>query len=331
MNKISNWDTDPVRVSIPSGTKHKQHCIQTLLLMSQIKPKIISIVGPTASGKSDLAVILAKELGGEIISTDSRQVYKGLDIGSGKITKKEMMGVPHHLLDVCNPKKTFTVTEFKKLAEERILDILKRGKVPILCGGTGFYIDAVVKNLVFPEVPPDAEFRIKAQKSKIETLQKQLLKLDPIRYETIDLKNKVRLIRAIEIAKAIGKVPQIKTNPNFDTLTIGTLLVPEVIKERIENRLTKRMKQGMVKEVKDLHNKNKVSWKRLESLGLEYRYVAMFLQDKITKTEMLELIKNESWHYAKRQMTWFQRDKSIKWIEPNKVKEIEKVVRGFLG
>jgi tRNA dimethylallyltransferase len=299
--------------------------------MSQIKPKIISIVGPTASGKSDLAVILAKELGGEIISTDSRQVYKGLDIGSGKITKKEMMGVPHHLLDVCNPKKIFTVTDFKKLAEVKISDILKRGKVPILCGGTGFYIDAVVKNLVFPEVPPDAEFRIKAQKSKIETLQKQLLKLDPIRYETIDLKNKVRLIRAIEIAKAIGKVPQIKTNPNFDTLTIGTLLVPEVIKERIENRLTKRMKQGMVKEVKDLHNKNKVSWKRLESLGLEYRYVAMFLQDKITKTEMLELIKNESWHYAKRQMTWFQRDKSIKWIEPNKVKEIEKVVRGFLG
>lgn len=299
--------------------------------MSQVKPKIISIVGPTASGKSDLAVILAKKINGEIISTDSRQVYKGLDIGSGKITKKEMMGVPHHLLDVCNPKKTFTVTEFKKLAEEKISDILKRGKVPILCGGTGFYIDAVVKNLIFPEVPPNAEFRIKAQKSKIETLQKQLLKLDPKRYKTIDLKNKVRLIRAIEIAKAIGKVPQIKAKPNFDALTIGTLLVPEVIKERIENRLTKRMKQGMVKEVRDLHTKNKISWKRLESLGLEYRYVAMFLQDKITKTEMLELIKNESWHYAKRQMTWFQRDKDIKWIEPNKVKEIEKVVRGFLG
>jgi tRNA dimethylallyltransferase len=299
--------------------------------MTKGKPKIIAIVGPTASGKSDLAVILAKELGGEVVSADSRQVYTGLDIGSGKITKKEMMGIPHHLLDVCNPKKTFAVTDFKELAEKKISEIIKRGKLPILCGGTGFYVDAVVKNLVFPDVPPDAEFRIKAQKSKIETLQKQLLKLDPKRYKTIDLKNKVRLIRAVEIAKAIGKVPKLKAKANFDTLTIGTLLVPEVIKERIENRLTKRMKQGMVKEVRDLHTKNKISWKRLESLGLEYRYIAMFLQDKITKTEMLELIKNESWHYAKRQMTWFQRDKSIKWIEPNNIKKVIGEVKGFLG
>lgn len=291
--------------------------------------KIISIVGPTASGKSDLAVIIAKKFNGEIISTDSRQVYKGLNIGTGKITAKEMMGIPHHLLDVCNPNKVFTVADFKKLADKAICNILSRGKLPILCGGTGFYIDAVVNNITLPDVPPDKKFRIRAQKLKVETLQKQLLKLDPERYKSIDIQNKVRLIRAIEIAKSIGKVPKIKFEPQYTTLTIGTLLEPEEIKKRIKLRLLKRIKQGMIREVKNLHLKG-VSWKRLESLGLEYRYVSLYLQNKISKAEMVERLNSEIWHYAKRQMTWFQKNKDVVWMNPKKTNLIKNKIKKFL-
>lgn len=297
--------------------------------MSKEKPKIISIVGPTASGKSDLAVILAKQFKGQVISTDSRQVYTGLNIGSGKISKKEMMGVPHHLLDVVSPKKVFTVADFKREADQKISEIIARGHTPILCGGTGFYIDAVTKNIILPDVPPDNKFRIKAHKSKIETLQKTLFKLDPKRYKTIDIQNKVRLIRAIEISKALGSVPKVKSKPLYDVLTIGILWDPEILKKRISLRLHKRLKAGMINEVKKLHAGG-VSWKRLESLGLEYRFVAQFLQKKITKTEMIERLQFEIWHYAKRQMTWFQKDKSIVWVGVREIKKIKEKVKGFL-
>jgi tRNA dimethylallyltransferase len=293
------------------------------------KTKIISIVGPTASGKSDLAVKLAKQFKGEIISADSRQVYKGLNIGSGKITKKEMVGIPHHLLDICDPKKVFTVSDFKKLADKKINEIISRGKTPILCGGTGFYIDAVAKNIILPEVSPNPKLREKLNKLKLEDLQKMLLELDFKRFKNIDLNNKVRLIRAIEIAKAIGKVPKIKSKPLYNILTIGTLWDPEILRKRINIRLKERIKKGMINEVQKLH-KNGLSWKRMESLGLEYRYVSLFLQNKITKSEMLEKLQNEIWHYAKRQMTWFQRDKDIFWVEPNKIKAIKEKVKKFL-
>jgi len=297
--------------------------------MSKAKPKIISIVGPTASGKSDLAVRLAAEFKGEVISADSRQVYKGLDIGSGKITAKEMMGISHHLLSVIHPKKVFTVADFKKLSDEKILDIIDRAKVPILCGGTGFYIDAVTKNTILPAVPPNPELRKKLQNFTLEKLKKELLKLDPNRYKAIDLNNKVRIIRSIEIAKELGEVPKIKTKPLYDVLTIGILWDPENLKERIALRLQKRLKAGMVNEVKKLHS-NGISWKRLESLGLEYRYVALFLQNKITKAEMIEKLQFEIWHYAKRQMTWFQKDKNIVWVGVKEIKKIKEKVKGFL-
>ncbi len=298
--------------------------------MPKDKTKIISIVGPTASGKSDLAVKLAKSFKGEIISADSRQVYKGLNIGSGKITKKEMMGVPHHLLDISEPKKVFTVSDFKKLANEKINEIIFRNRLPILCGGTGFYIDTVTKNIILPEVPPNKKLRLKLNKLKLEELQKMLLELDFKRFKTIDLNNKVRLIRAIEIAKEIGSVPKIKSKPIYDVLTIGILWDPEILRKRINLRLKDRIKKGMINEVKKLH-KNGLSWKRMESLGLEYRYVSLYLQEKISKEEMLEKLQNEIWHYAKRQMTWFQRDKDIFWIEPNKIKEIKARVKKFLN
>src|SRR3989344_7957528 len=168
------------------------------------RPKVVVILGQTATGKSNLAVKVAKKFNGEVISADSRQVYKGLDIGTGKISRQEMKDIPHHLLDVANPKKQFTVAEYQKKAMVAMADIVKRGKVPIICGGTGFYIDAVTKGLVLPEVPPNYVLRKNLALVSERVLMLKLKKLDPVRAQNIDPKNKVRLIRAIEIAKALG-------------------------------------------------------------------------------------------------------------------------------
>ncbi len=298
--------------------------------MSKEKAKIISIVGPTASGKSDFAVWLAKKVHGEIISTDSRQVYRGLDIGTGKITQKEMRGVPHHLLDICNPKKIFTVDDFKTEALKKITDIHSRNKTPILCGGTGFYNDVVIYNTSLPYIPPNPKLRRKLETYSLAQLQKTLLALDKNRYREIDIKNKVRLIRAIEIAKSLGKVPALTSNPLYDTLVIGVMRDPLILKKRIEKRLITRLQMGMIDEVKNLHNKG-LSWKRMEMLGLEYRYIARFLQKKISKEQMIDNLKKEIWHYAKRQMTWFKKNKQIIWVEPKDIKTITLIISTFLS
>ena len=269
-------------------------------------PKVIVICGPTATGKSDFAVELAKRVNGEIISADSRQVYRGLDIGSGKITKREMKGVPHHLLDVANPKRVFSVAQYAKLADKAIKAILKKGKVPIICGGTGFYIDAVVYEQSLPEVRPNAALRKQLEKLSIDELAQKLETLDPERFQSIDTQNRVRLIRAIEIATTLGSVPKTTRIPKYDVEWHYLDFPDDILKERIHTRLLKRMKQGMVAEVRRLHEEG-VSWKRLESLGLEYRYLALFLQKKISKQEMLDSIDQESFRYAKRQRTWFKK------------------------
>ena len=277
---------------------------------------LIVILGPTATGKSDFAVRLAKKIKhAEIVSADSRQVYKGLDIGSGKITKKEMRGIPHHLLDVADPKKVFAVSEYQKLANKAIADIIARGNTPILVGGTGLYIDAVVYGTVFPEVPPNKPLRKKLETKKTPTLFKMLQKLDSARAKTIDAHNPVRLIRAIEIAKALGKVPTFKQKEQYDTELIGLTLPDDVLKKKIHNRLLARMKIGMVREVTNLHKKG-LSWKRLESFGLEYRSIALYLQKKVSKKEMLAELEKAIWQYTKRQMTWFKRNKKIIWRQP---------------
>ncbi len=281
------------------------------------KPKIIVILGQTATGKSDFAVQIAKKIDGEIISADSRQVYKGMDLGTGKITKKEMRGVPHYLLDVTSPKKVFSVSDFKKLADKKIEDILARGKTPIICGGTGFYIDAVVDGVILPEVEPNEKLRSTLSKKSVEKLFEMLKKLDKSRAKSIDKNNKVRLIRAIEIAKALGKVPKVKSQSKYKVTKIGLTLPDEILKEKIKARLLARIKRGMLREIKKLHDSG-VSWKRMEMLGLEYRYGAVYLQGKITKQEMIEKLNTEIWHYAKRQKTWFKRDKNITWLDPRK-------------
>jgi len=296
--------------------------------MKKTRPKLIVILGPTASGKSNIAVKLAKRFNGEIVSADSRQVYRGMDIGTGKITKKEMRGIPHYLLDVASPKRTFSVAQYKKLAEKAIKKILRKKKIPILCGGTGFYIQAVVDDISFPPVKPDWQLRKKLEKKSTKELFEILKKLDPNRAKKIDKNNPRRLIRAIEIVKKTKKpVPEIKKNPKYDILMIGIKKEKEELKKLIGKRLKKRLKQGMIKEVENL-KKSGISWKKLESFGLEYKWIAKYLQKQISKSEMIEKLKKYIEDYARRQMVWFKKDKRIVWVK--NYKEAEKLVKNFL-
>lgn len=289
--------------------------------------KLIVILGPTASGKTDLSIKLAKRFNGEIISADSRQVYKGLNIGSGKITKSQMQGIGHHLLDVANPKIKFTVAQFQKLALKKIKNIQKRGKLPFLVGGTGFYIQSVVDGIVIPGVKPNWQLRKKLAKKSVAELYQMLKKLDRSRARNIDSKNPHRLIRAIEIVTKTKKpIEKLKVKNKFEVLQIGIKKFPEELKKAIHKRLLKKAK-GIIAEVKTLHQ-NGLSWHRLEELGLEYRFVAQYVQSKISHQEMIDKIQIESEHFAKRQMTWFKRDKRIYWIKnPN---EAESLIKNFL-
>ncbi|MEI6400209.1 MAG: tRNA (adenosine(37)-N6)-dimethylallyltransferase MiaA [bacterium] len=300
------------------------------------KPKLIIITGPTATGKSDFAVRVALQLrsgqaqiNAEIISADSRQVYKGLDIGSGKITETEMQGVPHHLLDITGPQNVVSVDQYKRLTHKKIKEITERGNVPIICGGTGFYIDAVTKGMSFPEVPPNEELRTELEQKTTEELFAQVASLDSARTKTIDAKNRVRLIRAIEIATALGHVPEIKSAHPYDTLFIGLDLPDEVLKEKISIRLFARI-SPMLEEIKNL-NENGLSWKRMIALGLEYRYGAMCVKEKISQEEMISKLQTEIWKYAKRQRTWFKRNKKIVWIDPRETNtEVIEKIKSFL-
>lgn len=278
------------------------------------KPKIVVVVGPTASGKSALAIKIAKNFGGEIISADSRQIYRGMDIGAGKVTKAEQKQAKHWLIDIISPKTNFSAAKFKKMADKKIREALKRGKLPIIVGGTGFWIKAIVDNVKFPEVDPDWKLRKKLSEKSTDMIFKMLQNLDPDRAAKIDPYNKVRLIRAIEIAKALGKVPRLKSAPKYNTIQIGVSWPKEALSQRIKIRLDKRFKQGMTKEVEKLH-KQSVSWKRLENFGLEYRWIAKYLQGKMILEEMKKKLFVEIKNYAKRQMTWFRKDKRIHWIK----------------
>jgi len=292
--------------------------------------KLVVVVGPNASGKSNLAVKLAKKFNGEVVSADSRQVYKEMDIGTGKITKKEMQGIPHHLLDVASPKRRFTVAQYQKKAEQAIKKIQKKGKLPILCGGTGFYIQAVVDGLAIPPIKPDWKFRKLLEKKSAEQLFHMLQSLDSKRAANIDRHNKRRLIRAIEIVTKTKKpVPFLTTKQKYDVLTLGIKKSKTELTERIRIRLLKRLEQGMIEEVKKLR-KSGLSWKRLESFGLEYKFIAYYLQKKMDYGEMVDGLQKAIENYAKRQMTWFKRDKKIHWIRNKQEQEAERLIRKFL-
>jgi len=276
---------------------------------------IIAIVGPTASGKSDYAITIAKQVNGEVISADSRQVYRGMDIGTGKITKTEMRGIPHHLLDVASPKRQFTVVQYQKLANKSIKDIFRRRKTPILCGGTGLYIDAVLGGWKFPKAPVDKTLRKELEEASIEELFLRLKKTDPAFAKKIDRHNKRRLVRALEIILSTKEpIKPLEKHPLHYPITyIGIFPGWEILRGKIRKRLESRLNEGMVQEIELLHTKNKLSWKRLESFGLEYKFIALYLQNKISYEEMKTTLERAIFHYAKRQMTWFKRNKEIIW------------------
>jgi len=293
-----------------------------------MRKKLIVILGPTASGKTELAIKLAKKFNGEIVSADSRQVYKGMDIGTAKPTKKEMKGIPHHLLNVASPKRKFTVAQYRKLALKAIEKIQKKGKIPFLVGGTWFYIRAIVDGLVIPEVPPDWKLRRKLEKKSPKELYKILKKLDPKRAKTIEKENPRRLIRAIEICKKIGKVPPLKFNPlPYPVLMIGIKRKKKELKERIKKRFFEWLKKGLILEVIRLR-KMGVSFKRIEEFGMHYREIAKYLKGEISEKEMIENSIREIQNYAKKQLNWFKKDKRVKWVKD--LREAEKLVKKYL-
>jgi tRNA dimethylallyltransferase len=301
--------------------------------------KIIVIVGPTASGKSDFGIKLSKKLNGEIISADSRQVYRGMDIGTGKVTKKEQKMAKHHLLDMANPKKQFTADDFKRLGEKAIKEIRAKGKIPIIVGGTGFYIDILLGRMATAQVPVNKKLRAKLEKQSAEQLFKRLLRLDLERAKTIDRHNRRRLIRALEIVITTGRpVPKAVSSIKYPVLWLG--LRPEGLEKRIRKRLDARLKEEMIKEVARLHEEG-LSWKRLDDFGLEYRWTSRWLKksspkagksniphSKFSSSDEYQNLLRDIIKYSKRQMTWFKRNKEIRWLDNNKT--AERLARQFL-
>lgn len=298
-------------------------------------PKILVIIGPNASGKSDLAVKIASKIGGEIISADSRQVYRGLDIGSGKITQNEMRGIPHHLLDVASPNADFNVAHFQKIAAKKIAEIVGRDKVPIIVGGTGFWIDSFLYGWHLPNVKPNLKLRARLERQSAGRLFARLNKLDPVRANSIDRYNKRRLVRALEIMLLTGEpVPAWSVSEQYAKMSkrtniggadyqvhiLGIKWPKQELQRRIHSRLVKRLKAGMIKEIKKLHESG-VSWKRLDGFGLEYRYVSRYVRSLISYDEMLGQLFGVIKKYARRQMRWFKRNKQIRWASINEFKK----------
>ncbi len=283
--------------------------------------KLIIVVGPTASGKSELAVKIAKKVGGEIISADSRQIYRGMDIGTGKVEGKwqrgifEYKSVPHYLIDEASPRAQYSVARFQKQADKIILDILKRGKVPIICGGTAQWIDAVIYGQTLPNVKPNAKLRAELSALTVEQMLAWLKQMDPQRASEIDSRNPRRLMRALEIILTTGRpIPKQTSIAKYDTLWLGINPGQEVLHKKIERRLKQRLKQGMMQEIKNLRQAG-LSWKKLESFGLEYKFGALYLQEKISETEMKQQLLTAIKQYAKRQMTWWKRSDKIHWSD----------------
>jgi tRNA dimethylallyltransferase len=285
--------------------------------------KLIIIAGPTASGKSDLAIELALRLGGEIISADSRQVYRGMDIGSGKVPRDQVTqaassdegayisgGIRHHLISVTSPQEEYNISHFLRDARLLIADIHARGKQPLICGGTHFWIQALLEESVLPAVAPNPTLRAELSRHTPAELFALLQKQDPKRAQSIDPQNPLRLIRALEIISVLGRVPALeeKLKPSqHEPATILVLNPPkEILRERIRTRLTSRLEAGMLEEVTTLHAAG-VSWERLESFGLEYRFMAQLLQGKRDEKTLPIELEHAIWHYARRQLSFLRR------------------------
>jgi len=286
--------------------------------------KIIIILGPTASGKTKLAVSLAREFDGEIISADSRQVYEEMNIGTGK-DLAEYQNVPYHLINIKKPNEEFNVAEFKGLAVGVARNILSRGKLPIICGGTGLYLSAIIDNYDFSTDESNTEIRRRVEGMSSEEKIKTLEEIDPESIEMIDIKNPRRLNRAVEVVLAGQKFSdkQTKSSPLFDTLQIGIDAERDKLKEKINKRVDEMFKNGLVEETQGIIKKYGKECAVLETIG--YSEVMDYLDGKVKIEETKELIKTHTHQFAKRQMTWFKRDKRIRWIsDKDEAKELVK-------
>lgn len=284
------------------------------------KQKIIVVCGPTSSGKSALALNLAQTFDGEIIGADSRQVYQQLDIGTSKPTAEELALVPHHLIDVCPPEHEFSVGEYQKLAKEAIAAIHHRKHLPFLVGGTGLYIDSVAGELVIPGISTDTKLRDKLQTESFADLFTRLKKLDPSLAKTIDRHNKRRLVRAVEVCLTTGKpfsALRKKRASEYDSLWLAIEWPRTELYQRIDRTIDRMIDQGLKLEVARLITSG-VSSSRLYELGLEYRYLSEIIARRLSETDGIQKLKFASHQYAKRQLTWFKRNKKIHWLEPNR-------------
>ena len=301
--------------------------------MSNPFPKLVVVLGPTASGKSGLGIALAQRFHGEIVSADSRQVYRGLDIGTAKVTPEERALVPHHLVDVANPCDIYTVAQFQRDAFGAINNILARGHQPFLVGGSPHYIQAVVDNLEIPHIEPQPELRAQLEARTLAELRAQLEELDPQSAATIDRNNPRRVIRALEVCLVSGKPfsqQRRVAEPLYRSLLLGIEWPREVLYQRIDVRVDERMQQGMVQEVQRLLDEG-VSHERLEALGLEYRSISRWLRGEFnSEAKMVERLKYAIHDFTRRQLTWFRKDKRIVWVSGGDWQGAEEVVRDFL-
>ena len=298
--------------------------------MSEQKPRVISVVGPTASGKTSLSIEIAKQFNGEVISADSRQVYKGLDIGTGKVTSEEMSGVPHHLLDIVEPDEIYTANTFVRDAKSAIDSIAGKNHVPIIAGGTFFYVDILRGKMQSAPVEPNQTFRDSLEHYSNEELLELLRSKDSRRAEDVDPDNRRRLVRALEIIESLGSVPETEeVESDYEWLMIGIDIEKEELREKFAKRLTSWLERGLLEEVHEA--RDTLSHERFLELGFEYTLAAEFLDEQISKEEFFEKFVQKNWQYAKRQMTWLKRDNEIEWFKAKNHEVIFRRVEEFLN
>ncbi len=289
------------------------------------KPKVIVICGPTASGKTSLSIELAKQINGEVISADSMQIYKDMDIGTAKVTKEEMQGIKHYMIDIVSPEQRYSVASFKQGAEQSIEEILKKGKIPIIAGGTGLYVNSLIYNIKYIDIKIDEKYRnILEQRVKeegLEKLYKEACKIDKKAMETISINDKKRILRVLEIYNQTGKnKTQLEKEsrldkPKYEYKIFGINWERQELYNRINKRADIMINQGLIQEVENILKKYKKFPTAMQGLG--YKEVVEYLENKTTKQEMIEKLKMEIRRYAKRQITWFKKIENIKWIEGN--------------
>jgi tRNA dimethylallyltransferase len=294
-----------------------------------LKPEVYVIGGPTASGKSKLAVELAKKNNGEIISADSMQIYKEMNIGTAKITKEEMQGIKHYLIDIVSPNERYSVSNFKNDAELAIEEILKKGKTPIIVGGTGLYIDSLIYGIEFQDEEIDTEYREKlnkiAENEGLEKLYNKAKEIDPEAMKKISINDKKRIIRVLEIYHKTGKtktkqeIESRKKELKYNFKVFAIDMDREKLYSRIEKRVDMMVDEGLIGEVKGILEKYNQFPTAMQGLG--YKETVEYLQNKISKEEMIEKIKKETRHYAKRQLTWFRKNKTTIWLDGEKEPE----------